>query len=356
MRKYILASGLIALALVAAGCGRNNENSSEGSVPATESITESVTESEKDAESAEESIAETESQSTVETVTEMQSTAETESTSVSYGRADGTYDVDLMNEMRSAYETMASQLLEYEAFGTVTNVRVTEAEQKEGDNIVVCSGEGIAIYRDYSAKDSDECVLEWGDNSYTLAGVKDWSGFPAQHMKFIELDTDGDGENELIVNSEIGARGSNAFCFIDIVDGEALCDFYDYSPQLEEYGVYDDFIITYRLNGMNETAVKDARDYIKRERWYGLDDRTDYYIGEAGWWNEAGELLENPYINLMAGCTYEYDFYNDMREGEGGCIIRIGKDINLETMSGPEIETYSYYKFKDGRLELLGRR
>lgn len=338
-RKYIWVSGLIVLALVSAGCGRNNEDSGEGSVPAPESIAESVTEP----------------QSTEETLTELQSTSETEPTTVSYGRADGSYDVEQMNEMRLSYETMTSQLAEYETFGTVTNVRVVEAEQKDGDNIVVCSGEDIAIYRDSSSKDSDECVLEWGGNSYTLSGVKDWGGFPAQRMKFIELDTDGDGENELIVKSEAGARGSYVFCFVDIADGEAQCDFYD-SPKLEEYGVYDDFIITYRLEGMNETAVKDAMEYIKRERWYGLDDQTEYFVGGTGWWNEEGELLDNPRIDLLNGCTYEYDFYNDMREGEGGCIIRIGKDINFEGMAGPEIETYSYYKFVDGKLELLGRR
>ena len=79
-------------------------------------------------------------------------------------------------------------------------------------------------------------------------------------------------------------------------------------------------------------------------------------MGDKGWWNDEGQLLENPYINLMSGCTYECDFYNDMRESEEGCVIRIGMDINFEALSGPCVEVYSYYKFIDGKLELIGIR
>ena len=163
-------------------------------------------------------------------------------------------------------------------------------------------------------------------------------------------DLDGDNQDELVIKAENGARGSLGFCFIDIVDGEVKCDFYK-SADLLQYNVYNDFLFTYQVEGMTQPAVKDVRECL------GADELEFYNLmGDKGWWNDEGQLLENPYINLMAGCTYGCDFYNDMRESEEGCVIRIGMDINFEALSGPCVEVYSYYKFIDGKLELIGIR
>lgn len=340
MKKNIMLLGLITLSVAASGCGRNNGETVNGTADVT--VLESVTQQES------ESISESTSENGTESQSESESAiGDTDTTDEAIELvADGSYDADEMDKLIGAYEKMALELSEYEKRGSVTDVRSIEAEQKEGKDIVVCSAGDIAIYRDYSEASSDECVLEWGEQSFTLPGMKEWSGFPAQHMKFTELDTDGDGDDELIVSSEVGARGYNVFCFIDIVDGEAVCDYYS-CAELEEYHAYDDFIVTYKINDMDTIIVKNIKDELD-------EDEIDSYInGDERWWNDDGKLMDNPYINVLAGPTYEIDFFE---ASDGGCIVRIGQDLCLGSLAGWNLELYSYYRFSDGKLELLGRR
>lgn len=272
----------------------------------------------------------------------------------SWAIADGSYDAESMNKMRESYEAAAAKLVELESGGTFENIRKVQAERNEDGKIVTYSADDIEVINDNSTGKLPGCTLKWGDNSYTLEEIEDWSGVLSDDFNrlwFVVGDLDGDAQDELIIISEGGARGSLRFFFIDIVDGEAKCDLYKY-PDLLEYNIYDDFLVTYRMEDMTENGVKDGRDCVKNEYY----DYMDYFIGDMGWWNEDGKLLENPRIDLLAGCTYVYDFYNDTRDGEGGCIIRIEMDINFESMAGPYFDIYSYYKFSNGKLELIGRR
>ncbi len=368
MRKYNKKRGrmiLVVCVMAAAfsGCAKKNvDNVIEDT---TANISEMTTKTKNDTvaenQSSKDTIdSEQKNESGKDTTNDAQSTTRTSHNEeittelVAWEVADGSYDAKSMNEMRESYEAAAAKLMELESGGTFENIRKVQADRNEDGKIVTYSADDITVINDKSPGKLPDCTLKWGDNTYTLEEVEDWSGVLSSginRMWFVVGDLDGDAQDELIIISEGGAWGTLRFFFIDIVDDEAKCALYKY-PDLLEYNIYDDFLITYRMEDMTETGVKDGRDCVKNEYY----DQTDYFIGDMGWWNEDGQLLENPYIQLLAGCTYVYDFYNDTRDGEGGCTIRIERDINLESMAGPYFDIYSYYKFSDGKLEFIGRR
>lgn len=347
MRRYIGKEKiLLAACMMAAmisGCTQKNVGNAADNTSGNVAGGKTTSESQTDKETSETDVADG-TQAVAGTSCDEESTTEQET----WGIADGSYDLDTMNRLRENYEAAAAELIELESGGAFENVRQLQAERKDGDKIVVYSVDDIAVMKAETSDKQTECMLEWGDNSYALEEAKDWSGIPATSMSFIVADLDADGQYELIIASQNGARGSLDFCFIDIVDGEAKCDFYK-KPEMTEYNVYNDFLFTYQIEDMAETGVRDVRECLE-------GDAADYYIGDKGWWNEDGHLLENPYITFLMGCTYEYDFYNDIRDGGEGCIIRIGSDMNFSALSGPCFEVYSYYKFSDGKIELIGRR
>lgn len=349
MRKGMLIFTVGAIAVMAAGCAKDDAGKNIGG-ETTEVISTGTLETEKTVSTKDSAAIDNESTSdTKKDVSDSQG-EETANGQEPWEIADGGYDVQVMSDMRQSYDEYAQKLLKIENAGVYGNVREVQAECKTGDDIIVYSADDIALIYDAAADNTQECVLEWGDNSYTLDGVKEWAQVQESRKFFIVSDLDGDGQDELVIKAENGARGSLGFCFIDIVDGEVRCDFYK-SADLLQYNVYNDFLFTYQVEGMTQPAVKDVRECL------GADELEFYNLmGDKGWWNDEGQLLENPYINLMAGCTYECDFYNDMRESEEGCVIRIGMDINFEALSGPCVEVYSYYKFIDGKLELIGIR
>lgn len=349
MRKGMLIFTVGAIAVMAVGCAKDDAGKNIGG-ETTEVILTGKSGTEETVSTKDSAAIDNESTSdTKKDVSDSQG-EETANGQEPWEIADGGYDVQVMSDMRQSYEEYAQKLLKIENAGVYGNVREVQAECKTGDDIIVYSADDIALIYDAAADNTQECVLEWGDNSYTLDGVKEWAQVQESRKFFIVSDLDGDDQDELVIKAENGARGSLGFCFIDIVDGEVRCDFYK-SADLLQYNVYNDFLFTYQVEGMTQPAVKDVRECL------GADELEFYNLmGDKGWWNDEGRLLENPYINLMAGCTYECDFYNDMRESEEGCVIRIGMDINFEALSGPCVEVYSYYKFIDGKLELIGIR
>lgn len=321
MRKGMLIFTVGAMAVMAAGCAKDDAGKNIGG-ETTEVISTGTLETEKTVSTKDSAAIDNESTSdTKKDVSDSQG-EETANGQEPWEIADGGYDVQVMSDMRQSYEEYAQKLLKIENAGVYGNVREVQAECKTGDDIIVYSADDIALIYDAAADNTQECVLEWGDNSYTLDCVKEWAQ----------------------------VQESRKFFIVSDLDGEVRCDFYK-SADLLQYNVYNDFLFTYQVEGMTQPAVKDVRECL------GADELEFYNLmGDKGWWNDEGQLLENPYINLMAGCTYECDFYNDMRESEEGCVIRIGMDINFEALSGPCVEVYSYYKFIDGKLELIGIR
>ena len=225
MRKGMLIFTVGAIAVMAAGCAKDDAGKNIGG-ETTEVISTGKSETEETVSTKDGAAIDNESTSdTKKDVSDSQG-EETANGQEPWEIADGGYDVQVMSDMRQSYEEYAQKLLKIENAGVYGNVREVQAECKTGDDIIVYSADDIALIYDAAADNTQECVLEWGDNSYTLDGVKEWAQVQESRKFFIVSDLDGDDQDELVIKAENGARGSLGFCFIDIVDGEVRCDFY----------------------------------------------------------------------------------------------------------------------------------